>query len=88
MNFCTRSRIYIAAATGLFSVAGLPSLLAAQSSDSATDNAEARARQAWRETMHHVETYDTGCFHATYPSTQWDKVECSAETSALISLSM
>jgi hypothetical protein len=28
--------------------------------------------------MHHVDTYDTGCFHASYPSTQWEKVECGA----------
>jgi hypothetical protein len=27
--------------------------------------------------MHHVSTYDTGCFHASYPSTQWEKVECA-----------
>ena len=76
MNFCTRSRIYIAVATGLLSIAGLPSLLAAQSSDSAANHTEAQARQAWRETMHHLDTYDTGCFHASYPSTQWEKVEC------------
>jgi hypothetical protein len=76
MNFCTRSRIFIALAISLLSIAGLPSMLAAQSSDSATDNAEVQARQAWRETMHHVSTYDTGCFHASYPSTQWEKVEC------------
>jgi|SRR3984957_1448360 len=78
MNFCTRSRIYItiyiAVATSLLGIAGLPCMLSAQSSDSA--NAEAQARQAWRETMHHVDTYDTGCFHASYPSTQWEKVEC------------
>jgi hypothetical protein len=74
MNFRTRSRIYIAVATSLLSIAGLPSILAAQSSDSET--IEAQARQAWRETMHHVDTYDTGCFHASYPSTQWEKVEC------------
>jgi hypothetical protein len=76
MNFCTRSRIFIAVATSLLSIAGLPSTLAAQSSDSATYNAEAPARQTWRETMHHVSTYDTGCFHASYPNTQWEKVEC------------
>jgi hypothetical protein len=79
MNFCTRSRSCIALATSLLSIAALPfvlaSILAAQSSDSAT-HAEAQARQAWRETMHHTDTYDTGCFHASYPSTQWEKVEC------------
>ena len=77
MNFRTRSRIYIAVATTLLSIAGLQSIVAAQSSDSATANTEAQARQSWRETMHHVSTYDTGCFHASYPSTQWEKVECA-----------
>ena len=78
MNFCARSRFCIAVATSLLGIAGLSSMLAAQSlsAQSATDNAEAQARQAWRETMHHVSTYDTGCFHASYPSTQWEKVEC------------
>lgn len=76
MNSYTRSRIYIAVATSLFSMAGLPCLLAAQSSDSATYSGEAQARQTWRETMHHADTYDTGCFHASYPNTQWEKMEC------------
>ncbi|HEY1659504.1 MAG TPA: hypothetical protein VGG14_14215, partial [Candidatus Sulfotelmatobacter sp.] len=71
MKFCTRSTICIAVAASMLSIAGVPSLLAAQSSDS-----EAQARQVWRETMHHVETYGTGCFHASYPSTQWEEVEC------------
>lgn len=78
MNCHTRSRIYIktciSVATSLLSIAVLPSMLSAQS-DSAS--VEAQARQTWRETMHHVSTYDTGCFHASYPSTQWEKVECN-----------
>lgn len=74
MNSCTRSRIYTAVATSLLGVAGLSSVVAAQSSDSAY--AEAQARQEWRETMHHAGTYDAGCFHASYPNTQWEKVEC------------
>jgi hypothetical protein len=68
------SRIYIALAASLLSV-GLPSLLAAQAGDVAPD-AEAQARQAWRLTMHHAGVSDTGCFHASYPNTQWEKVEC------------
>lgn len=76
MNSRTRSRLYIAVATGLLSLAGLSSLLAAQSGDFATDSAEAQARQTWRDTMHNASTDDTGCFHASYPSTQWEKVAC------------
>jgi hypothetical protein len=82
MNFYARSRIriktYIAVATALLGIATLPAMLAAQSSDSAADPAEAQARQSWRESMHHVSTEETGCFHASYPSTQWEKVECGA----------
>jgi hypothetical protein len=78
MNFCTRSRIYFAVTASLLIVAGLPARLAAQSSDSATDNVDTQGRQVWREVMHHVSPNDTGCFHASYPSTQWEKVECGA----------
>ena len=88
MNFRTRSRIYIALATSLLTIPGLPSMLAAQSGDSATYNAEAQARQAWRETMHHVSTSDTGCFHASYPSTQWEQVECGDAPAYRSALSM
>jgi hypothetical protein len=73
-------RIYIALAAGLLSV-GLPSVLAAQAGDAAAENAEAQARQAWRLTMHHTGISDAGCFHASYPNTQWEKVECAAAPS-------
>ncbi len=76
MRTYAHSRIYIALAASLLSV-GLPSLLAAQAGDVAADNAEAQARQAWRLTMHHAGVSDTGCFHASYPNTQWEKVECA-----------
>jgi hypothetical protein len=76
MKLYTRSKVCIAVAAGLLSVAGLPSVLAAQAGDFAVDDADAQARQAWRETMHQASTPDTGCFHASYPSTQWERVEC------------
>lgn len=76
MKSCAYSRICIAVATALLCVAGFPSLLAAQAGDSAVDNAEAQARQAWRLTMHHTSVSGEGCFHASYPNTQWEKVEC------------
>jgi hypothetical protein len=75
MKSYAHSRIYIALAAGLLSV-GLPLMLAEQTGDVAGENAEAQARQAWRLTMHHTSISDTGCFHASYPNTQWEKVEC------------
>ena len=76
MKLYARSQVYIAVAAGLFSVAALPSVLAAQA-DSAVDRAEAQAHQAWREVMHEISPVGTGCFHASYPSTRWEKVECA-----------
>jgi hypothetical protein len=78
MKLYSRFTICTAIAASLLCFTGLPSLVSAQSGSSAIDNAEAQARQAWRETMHQLTTYDTGCFHASYPSTQWEKVECAA----------
>jgi hypothetical protein len=75
MKFYARSQVYIAVAAGLLSVAALPSMLAAQA-DSAVDRAEAQAHKAWRGVMHQISPSDTGCFHASYPSTRWEKVEC------------
>jgi hypothetical protein len=75
MKTYAHSRIFIALAASLLSV-GLPSALAAQAGDVAAD-ADAQARQAWRLTMHHAGVPDTGCFHASYPNTQWEKVECT-----------
>jgi hypothetical protein len=68
-------RIYIALAAGLLSV-GVPSMLTAQASDVAADSAEAQAHQAWRSTMHHASVSREGCFHASYPNTLWEQVEC------------
>jgi hypothetical protein len=75
MKTYAHPRIVIALAASLLSV-GLPSVLAAQAGDIAAD-AEAQARQAWRLTMHHTGVPDTGCFHTSYPNTQWEKVECA-----------
>jgi len=37
---------------------------------------EAAARAQWKTTMKRNETPGEGCFHAAYPSTSWEKVEC------------
>jgi hypothetical protein len=61
---------------GLVSVGPLSSALSAQAVDDAVDHAEAQARESWRATMHTVSAPGEGCFHASYPSTQWQQVEC------------
>jgi hypothetical protein len=60
-------------------VAAAPLASIAQSAFAAeapVDQAEVQARQVWRETMHDLRAPESGCFHAAFPSTQWEKVEC------------
>jgi hypothetical protein len=63
-------RIVIAA--GVLSVALLSLTVAAR----AADDAEALAQEAWREAITQTEVPAAGCFHASYPSLEWNKVEC------------
>lgn len=39
--------------------------------------AEVQARMAWQKTMHNTRAPKQGCFHAAYPSTQWQEVQCA-----------
>jgi len=63
--------------TLLLTAAGFAVSLAAQPSMEITSPAEAKAREAWRKTMHHTHAPKQGCFHASYPSTQWQEVQCA-----------
>ncbi len=76
MKLETRAKFHIALAAGLVSMSWLP-LAFAQSRDEAVDQAEAQAREAWRETIHQISAPAEGCFHASYPSTQWEEVKCA-----------
>jgi hypothetical protein len=69
-------RIRVAVAAGLMAVAGLPITLRAETGNVVIDKAEAQAREAWRATMHQTTTPGLGCYHASYPSTQWHEVDC------------
>ena len=55
----------------------LPLAFAGQSSDDALDPVDAKAHEVWRDTMHQISAPGEGCFHASYPSTQWEKVQCA-----------
>ena len=64
--------IRMAIAAGVLSAAWLSLTVAAQ----AAENAEALAQQAWRKAIAQTEVPAAGCFHASYPSLEWNKVEC------------
>ncbi len=78
VRFGTRSLLSLAAVASLLSVVPLPSAFAAEATGEAVDQAEVQARQAWRETMHDLSAPENGCFHAEFPNTRWEKVECDA----------
>jgi hypothetical protein len=78
VRFGTRSLLSIAAMASFLSVAPFSSAFAAEDPDKAVDQAEVQARQVWRDTMHDLSAPESGCFHASFPSTQWEKVECAA----------
>jgi hypothetical protein len=62
-------------AAALVNLAPLSSL--AQTSDEAVAHTEEQAREAWRAGMHAISAPREGCFHASYPSTIWQEVECA-----------
>jgi hypothetical protein len=78
VRFSTRNLLSIAAVASFLSVVPLPTAFAAEPNGKAVDQAEVQARQVWRETMHDLSAPESGCFHASFPSTRWEKVECAA----------
>jgi hypothetical protein len=76
VKLTTRSIIKIAAVASLLTIFGLTSAFAVQAGEGLDQN-EAQAREAWRATMHQLSVPGSGCFHASYPSTQWEQVECA-----------
>jgi hypothetical protein len=63
------------AAAALISTCCLLPVSAGQTTDAAVD-AEAAARDSWREVMTHNTELWEGCFRASYPSIVWEQVEC------------
>ena len=62
----------------LAALALLPGGLAAQIELPAAEQYQEQMHAAWRQTMHRTPSPQGGCFHATYPGTDWEKVECAA----------
>jgi hypothetical protein len=64
--------IRIAIAAGVLSAALLSLTVAAR----AADDAAALAQEAWRDAIAHTDVPEAGCFEASYPNLEWNKVEC------------
>jgi len=62
--------IRIAIAAGVLSGALLSLTAAAKAAD------DAGALEAWREAISHTDVSSAGCFKASYPSLEWNEVEC------------
>ena len=82
MKFEVRSLSHIAVIAGFVAVSWAPFAFAqseeAVKTDEAVSQSELQAHELWRATMHHIEAPGKGCFHAAYPSTAWEEVECVA----------
>jgi hypothetical protein len=83
MTLGARSTIYFSLSLSLLA-AGVPSALtaqekaAAQSSYLTVQQFEDQQHEAWRQTMHQMAAPQEGCFHASFPSTEWEQVDCAA----------
>jgi hypothetical protein len=62
----------LAMVIGVLSAMSLASPSAAQTAD----DSEGQAQEAWREAIAHSEAPEEGCFHASYPSVAWKKIDC------------
>jgi len=72
-----RTLLQIAVAASFVTLTGFAPVLVAQSSNDAYNGADEQTREAWRTTMHQTPAPEEGCFHASFPSTQWEAVECA-----------
>jgi hypothetical protein len=67
---CSSSVVFLAAAL-------LPSTATAQNGLT-VEMYQQQLHDTWRHTMHHTEAPQDGCYHASFPSTEWAKVDCVA----------
>jgi hypothetical protein len=78
LGYNRRSLLSVAVGAVFLSVVPLSSAFAAQAGSKTADQLEEKARQDWRDSMHQINPPAAGCFHASYPSTDWEKVACEA----------
>jgi hypothetical protein len=73
-----RSVVLSSAATLLVASALLPRIAAAQTAPATVQQYQDQLHEEWRHTMHHTPAPQEGCYHASFPSTEWEKVTCVA----------
>jgi hypothetical protein len=72
IQLSARRMACVAFAAGIVGVGSLSTAIAATSAE----EAEAQARESWREAIVRTAVPNEGCFHAAYPSKQWESVAC------------
>jgi hypothetical protein len=78
MMFGVRRGVLAASIAGLLCAAGLSSSVAAQASNDVAVQAQKEALSSWHESVKHLPPPTEGCFHASFPSTVWTRVECGS----------
>lgn len=68
----------LVSSTTLLIVSSLPRIAAAQSAPFSYEQYLEQQHEAWRQTMHHTPAPQEGCYHASYPRTAWERVDCVA----------
>ena len=61
----------------IIAVAVLSAISLSSAFAQAVDDAEARNQETWREAIAQTAVPAEGCFHASYPSLEWNKIECA-----------
>jgi hypothetical protein len=61
----------------IFAVAVLSAISLSSAFAQEVDDAEARNQETWREAIAQTAVPAEGCFHASYPSLEWNKIECA-----------
>lgn len=78
MKSATCSVALCSSATLLIASALFTSAAAAQSAPLTVQLYQEQLHTAWRDTMHQTPAPQEGCYHASFPSTEWEKVDCVA----------
>ena len=78
MHSPSRPKALFSSATLVLASALLPHSLLAQTAPATVQQYQQQLHEAWHQTMHQTPAPQAGCFHASFPSTEWEKVECAA----------
>jgi hypothetical protein len=74
MQCAARNLAHIGAVTALFTPLCFP--FAAQAAQEPRIGIDDQTQEVWRENIRQIAPPDEGCFHVSFPSTQWEQVAC------------